>query len=73
MKPDKEQLTALLLRALGSSLGLSIKTNDANRLRADLYKVRKTDPDFEPLSLVIHSPERLLIVKKEATDAPPES
>lgn len=74
MKPSDEALTGLLLRALNSPVGIRIKTNDANRLRADLYKIRKRDPDFAALTLTIADPVHLFIVKKQETlDAPEEN
>ena len=60
---DKE-LLPLLLRALGSEIGIAVSCSTPELLRSKLYKIRKTDPDFEVLSFVIPNPHELFIVKR---------
>ena len=43
----------LLYEALGSPIGIIVKTNDAERLRQQLYPLRKADPDLAGLAFVI--------------------
>jgi hypothetical protein len=41
----------LLYRALEARVGIAIRTSDPTRMRARLYEARKTNPDFEALSI----------------------
>lgn len=40
-----------LYRALEARVGIVIRTNDPTRLRARLYEARKTNPEFQGLSV----------------------
>lgn len=46
-------LTELLYDALRTPLGVVVDTDSAERLRQKLYTIRKSNPDFTPLSFVI--------------------
>lgn len=63
----------LLYEALGTDLGVVILTNDAEKARQKLYKLRAeaNDPDLESLSIVQSptAPNQLWIVKRKS-DAP---
>lgn len=61
-------LIELLYAALHSRLGVAIETDDPEFLRQKLYKLRKEDPAFAPLSFVISplNPLDLWIVKTES-------
>lgn len=50
---NEHELLELLYDAVRSPFGLVIETNSPDRLRAKLYPLRKTVPEFEPLSFVI--------------------
>lgn len=66
------ELTELLYDALRTPLGTVIQTEDPERLRQQLYPIRKENEDFTQLSFVI-SPINgldLWIVNKGNADAP---
>jgi len=46
-------LIRFLYEALGTSVGLVVKTEDASLLRTKLYPLRKTDPALMCLALVL--------------------
>ena len=58
----------LLLQALNSEHGIAVKTSEPERLRQKLYKVKKSDVIYIPLSFVLSptSPkDELWIVKRD--------
>lgn len=64
-------LLELLYDALRSEVGVVVRTNNVERLRAKLYPLRKQDPDLAALSFVVSpvDPEgELWIVKKGKSD-----
>ena len=47
-------LTSLLFSALASPLGVSVACSDADRLRQQLYRIRRENPlDFASLSFIL--------------------
>lgn len=42
----------LLYKALEEEIGVKVATDDVERLRQKLYRLRKENPTFEPLSFV---------------------
>lgn len=60
------KLLQLLLEALSNEVGIEVETPDPERLRQQLYAARRSDPDFQVLSLVIPSTRSnvLWIVKR---------
>lgn len=75
-KPDP--LIEHLYEALQHPLGTIVVTDDPERLRQRLYKLRREDEAFACLSFVIdreHPTSRLLIVRKpnDAEDEAPEA
>jgi hypothetical protein len=65
------EFASLLFSALSADYGIKVTTSDPELLRQKLYKERRGDSTFLPLSFVI-SPENpkgeLWIVKREARD-----
>lgn len=60
-----DDLITFLYDAAASPFGLSLTTDDPERLRQRLYGLKKQDPSLSDLSLVIPSePDRLWIVKR---------
>lgn len=65
----KQALFALLMRAATSPNGIAVLTSNADRLRQKLYPVKKTDPLFANLAIII-SPDKpetelFIAMKKE--------
>lgn len=65
MTPTKDELIALLYRALESENGLAVKSTSSDRLRQALYRVKRTEEMFAPLTLTLIDDCELLIVKKK--------
>lgn len=63
----KEELKVLLLKAVSSPRGIAVSTSDPDLLRQRLYPVKKTDPAFENLSLIIskENPTKELFIAKK--------
>jgi hypothetical protein len=53
-----------LLKAAGTEYGIVVSTNDPDLLRRKLYPLKKTDPAFERICLIIHpnAPDKELII-----------
>jgi hypothetical protein len=64
----KPELIGLLMKAAGSQIGIAVSTNDPDRLRQKLYALKKTDPTFANLSLIIskQNPDKELFIAKKA-------
>lgn len=65
MTPTKDELITLLYRALESENGLAVKSTSSDRLRQALYRVKRTEEMFAPLTLTLIDDCELLIVKKK--------
>lgn len=62
----------LLYEALNSKFGIVVRTNDVERLRQQLYNVRKQDPDLAILSFLVSRTapnSELWILKNESKDS----
>lgn len=68
----KQALHSLLFQALTAPYGIEVPTNNAEKLRQDLYAARKADPSFACLSFILPptDPQGLLwiIQRPEKTD-----
>lgn len=66
----------ILYEALVSPFGVEVETNSPDNLRAKLYAVRRSNPDFECLSITLspYAPSSaLFIVKKGQPNAVEEA
>lgn len=65
---EPSDLLELLYRALHSAHGIVVETEDATRLKQQLYKARASDPDLACLSFLTSpfNPQgQIIILKKQ--------
>ncbi len=66
----KNEFRSILYRAANSRLGLAVRTNDPERLRAKLYAIRREDPALADLTFSIPAePDHLYIINKARANA----
>lgn len=63
--PSRDELTAILYKALQSPNGLAVTSTSSDRLRQALYKIKRSDDIFAPLTLSLVDDKKLLIIKKK--------
>lgn len=65
--PSRDELESLLFRALQSDNGLKVVSTSSDRLRQNLYRIKRTDEMFAPLSFSLVDDRTLIILKQKDT------